>query len=86
MEENCCTKTCLTEAEIKGMIESEQIMKLGCKTTCCVLTLQNGFEVVGTSACVDPANYDEAVGAECARKRAMDKVWELEGYRLQCKC
>lgn len=83
---DCATKTTVTEADVMAMIESEEIMKIGAKTTCCVLTLQNGFEVVGTSACVDPANYNEEIGATYARKRAMDKVWELEGYRLQCKC
>lgn len=75
----------ITEEDVMNCIEGEQVCKLGQKTTCVVLTLRNGFEVVGTSACVDPAGYDQEKGAECARKRAMDKVWELEGYRLQCE-
>lgn len=76
-------KSSLTEADILDSIESEEVHSIGKKTTVVVLTLKNGFEVVGTSACVDPANYDEKIGAEYARKRALDKVWELEGYRLQ---
>lgn len=76
-------KTTLTEADIQVAIVSEKIYDLGVKTTAVVLTLKNGFEVVGTSACVDPANYSQSVGAEYARKRAIDKVWELEGYKLQ---
>lgn len=76
------TKT-LTEADVMASIESEAVYDLGKKTTAVVLTLKNGFEVVGTSACVDPANYKQEVGAQYARKRAIDKVWELEGYKLQ---
>lgn len=76
-------KNTCTEEDIKNAIVSEKIYDLGVKTTAVVLTLRNGFEVVGTSACVDPANYKQEVGAEYARKRAIDKVWELEGYKLQ---
>lgn len=77
------TKTTLTNDDIEAAIVDEKIYDLGRKTTAVVLTLKNGFEVVGTSACVDPANYDSTVGAVYARKRAIDKVWELEGYKLQ---
>ena len=77
------TKTC-TEEQIEAAIVKEEYVTLGVKTTCCVLTLKNGFEVVGTSACVDPENFDMEVGKPYARKRAIDKVWELEGYKLQC--
>jgi hypothetical protein len=77
------SKKTVTEADVKASIVSEAIYDLGKKTTAVVLTLKNGFEVVGTSACVDPANYKQEVGAEYARKRALDKVWELEGYKLQ---
>lgn len=78
-------KTSLTEQDILDSIESEQIYDLGKKTTAVVLTLKNGFEVVGISTCVDSANYKQEVGAEYARKRAIDKVWKLEGHVLQDK-
>lgn len=51
--------------------------------TICVLTLVNGFKVVGTSACVDPRNFNEAKGREIARQKAKDQIWQLEGYLLQ---
>jgi hypothetical protein len=76
-------KTC-TEEMIMNQIAEEVIYDLGAKTTAVLLRLKNGFEVVGTSACVDPANYKQEVGATYARKRAIDKIWELEGYKLQC--
>ena len=51
--------------------------------TVCVLTLVNGFTVVGTSACVSPENFKEEIGREVAREGAVDKIWALEGYLLK---
>ena len=48
-----------------------------------VALLPNGFTVVGESACVDPNNYVESIGEELARKRIEERIWELEGYKLQ---
>ena len=74
-----------TIEDIEGCIAKEECFTIGAKTTAVVLTLRNGFEVVGTSACVDAASYDIEVGKKYARERALDKVWELEGYTLQCQ-
>lgn len=48
-----------------------------------VALLPNGFTIVGESACVDPNNYVDSIGESIARKRIEEKVWELEGYKLQ---
>ena len=84
--QDCCNEkpNTITEECIEGCIESCEFIKLGNKTTCCLLTLRNGFEICATSACVDPNNYDHDIGCKLARQRAVDKVWELEGYKLQC--
>ena len=42
----------------------------------------NGFGVRGESACVDPRNFDEAIGRSIAYENAFDKLWQLEGYLL----
>jgi hypothetical protein len=55
------------------------------RTTICELTLTNGFTVRGESSVVSMENFDEAIGRTEARKKAIDKVWELEGYRLMQK-
>lgn len=73
----------LLQADILDCITSEESYKVGVKTTVVVLTLKNGFEVVGVSGCVDPVNYNHEIGTSIARTRAIDKVWELEGYLLQ---
>jgi hypothetical protein len=59
-------------------------------TTACWGFLPNGFQVgYGQSACVDPENFDPALGEKYARERcvkdAEDKLWELEGYLLAQK-
>ena len=48
-----------------------------------VALLPNGFTLVGESACVDPNNYVDSIGESIAKKRIEEKVWELEGYKLQ---
>ena len=55
------------------------------KGTIVTVRLPNGFVLVESSACVDPANYDHAIGYESCMKRIRDKLWLLEGYRLQCE-
>ena len=41
----------------------------------------------GESACVDPVNYNKALGEKYAKERAeataRNKLWELEGYLLK---
>ena len=51
--------------------------------TFCVLTLENGFNVSGESACADPANYNKELGEKIAFENAKGKIWALEGYLLR---
>jgi hypothetical protein len=51
-------------------------------TTVCQLFMENGYVVLGTSACVDPANYNRAIGEKYAYEDAINKLWPLEGYLL----
>lgn len=76
----------VTKDDIDDLLSTAAITvsKVGNKTTLVVCTLHNGFELTATSACVDPANYDEAIGKECCMTRIKDELWKLEGYKLQC--
>lgn len=51
--------------------------------TTCVLVLRNGFTVTGESACVSPENFNAELGRKYAREKAINKIWELEGYLLK---
>lgn len=76
----------LTDEYIAAQVVKDEVFKVGAKTTIVVLTLRNGFEVVGTASCVDANDYNQEKGAALARARALSKVWELEGYTLQNCC
>ena len=53
------------------------------KCTIVTCKLPNGFVIVESSACVSPDNYDEDAGINICLDKITDKIWELEGYRLQ---
>ena len=77
-------KTKLTQDDVLGAIKKEDYTVLNdSRTTICQLTLQNGFTVIGVSACVDPKNFDKEIGQNIAKDNAVEKVWELEGYLLR---
>lgn len=78
-------KNMVTAAQIKDIMDQSTIEVQTVLGKCTVVTCQlpNGFIIVESSACVDPANYDENLGAEICLKRIENKVWELEGYKLQ---
>jgi hypothetical protein len=44
--------------------------------------MQNGFTILGQSSCVDPKEFNIALGEKYAYEDAIDKSWQLEGYLL----
>jgi hypothetical protein len=90
---------CVTQEGIEAKIAAEYLIRLkdvleaqgapvapGLENhTLCVLVLQNGFVVLGESACAHPLKYNEEVGRANARRNAMLKIWPLEGYLLKEK-
>jgi len=48
-------------------------------TTICIVTMQNGYTVLGSSACVDPKQFNKALGEQYSYADAIDKVWPLNG-------
>lgn len=52
--------------------------------TVCVLTLANGFTVVGINeGPVSAANFDVDLGRRLARQNAVNQIWPLMGYALR---
>lgn len=72
-----------TELLKKQVDKRPEYIKMGEKTTVCLLTVKNGFEIVGTSACVDPADFDEATGRFYALTDAIGKLAEYEAFYRQ---
>lgn len=56
---------------------------MGEATTVVRCVLRNGFVIVESSSCVDPANYSEKMGEEICLNNIKDKIWELLGFLLQ---
>jgi len=76
-------KNSITLEGLISLIEDTEYAVFKNKQTVCCLTLKNGFTVIGEAACVDPANFNEVIGREMAKKDAINNMWVLEGYRLQ---
>lgn len=51
--------------------------------TMCVLTMKNGFHVVGESAPASRDNYNPELGRKFAYENAIRQLWKLEGYSLR---
>lgn len=69
------------KAKIKGVefINPETIPHM----TLAIVTLSNGFSLVGKSAPADPENFDVETGKKFAKEDAIRQMWPLEGYLLR---
>lgn len=78
-------KNTVTQEQIDNMIREAQVSvkTVFAKCTIVAVQLKNGFVIVESSSCVDPMNYNEAQGMAICMERIKNKLWELEGYKLQ---
>lgn len=80
------TKWTVTREELEALIDnaiSEQHVYFG-KVVVIEYQLQpHGFTIQGRAAVVDPANFVLEIGQKIAREDAINKLWQLEGYRKQ---
>lgn len=58
----------------------ESASRVGEKTTVVCLQMHNGYEVIGSSSCVNPDDYDFKIGTFYATKDALRKIKEIVGY------
>lgn len=79
---NSITEKSIAELMLRSEVASQQF---GNKTTVVSVRLPNGFVITESSSCVDPANYSKVKGEDICFKRIRERLWELEGYRLQCE-
>lgn len=74
----------VTMSDLQAKIKMTQYQRLeGTTTTICQITLENGYTLVGTSGCVDPKEFNQALGEKYAFERAFEQMWALEGYLLK---
>ena len=74
----------VTLEDVEGNIKDTyyHVVEGSCLTIC-VLTLQNGFQVTGESACADPSMFNAEIGMRISRDNAIKKIWPLMGYVLK---
>lgn len=74
----------ITPESIKDKIAKREFHTFNDTTlTICILTMFNGFTVVGKSACASPENYNQEIGEKVAFDDAFNQIWPLEGYLLK---
>jgi len=66
----------VTPDRLEEVIVSEQYHIFQNSTfTACLLTLQNGYTVLGESACASPENFNAELGRKIARDNAKNKIY-----------
>ena len=86
IQEKGLTAPRVTPDLLEQVIVSEQFHVFhGTTFTSCLLTLKNGYTVLGESACASPKNFNAELGRKIARDNAKNKIWALEGYLLRSK-
>lgn len=76
-------KPSISQKMVDDFIVAKEVSTRGDKVTVVRATLRNGFELVESSACVSPENYDEKLGAKICMEKIEEKVWFLLGFLLQ---
>ena len=72
----------VTKEQITARIKDVKYTRLTETLTHCNITLDNGFNVTGESACVNPENYNQEIGEKIAHDNAFNKLWPLFGFLL----
>jgi hypothetical protein len=80
-------KVSIKQSDIDKIVRASifESSKWGDKTTIVNMQLPNGFVLTEASSCVDPRNFDMAMGENICKTKLVNKIWELEGYYLQKK-
>jgi len=77
-----CPAERVTKEQMEGRIKSRDFHRIGETVTICNITLDNGYSVRGESACVNPENYDQAIGEKISFDNAFRQLWPLFGFLL----
>ncbi|SHI43287.1 Gp49 family protein [Parasporobacterium paucivorans] len=77
----------VTQEQIDDLINTAMVVADVAFDKCLIVTVQleNGFILTESSACVSPENFSATIGYGICMDRIKNKLWELEGYKLQCE-
>lgn len=75
--------TKITPTEVEAFLLPAEASKIDEKTTLVKMNTVTGFVQYETSSCVDPENYNHAVGIEVASNSIKERIWPMLGFVLQ---
>lgn len=75
--------TSITMDDVTRFVPFYKATTLGEKTTVLHAKTITGFELVESSACVDPKNYSQKLGEQYAMEKVHSKIWDYLGFVLQ---
>lgn len=76
----------ITPEEVEASIANiEYHVFPGTLLTVCCLTLTNGFNVIGQSACAHPDLFNDKIGRQVSYNQAKGNIWQFLGYALKEK-
>ena len=80
-------KNTITKQDIDNILKDTliKVEQYGDKTTVLKATLPNDFVIVESSTCVDQAKIHIKKKKKICMDKLVNKIWELEGYKLQCQ-
>ncbi len=71
----------ITPQEINDLIYSVKYEVVDATTTTiCIIMTKCGFTAIGTNSCLNMSDWIEQKGKEDSYAKAIDKIWEMEGY------
>jgi len=73
----------ITQSDVDLFMGEVKSQKIDEKTTLVSTESMTGFTQHETSACVDPANYSEELGAKYGAEKLRGKYWHNLGFVLQ---
>ena len=73
----------ITDGDVEHFMDGVDVMKLDKKTTLVSSTTLTGFVSHEVASCVDPKNYDEAIGIKIGTERIKNKIYPCLGFVLQ---
>ena len=76
------TPQTLSPEYVDAQIYKKEFVKVWDKTTVCLLTLNNWFEIVGISHVFNKENFDEQIWQQEAYNDAFNKAVEFIAFRL----
>lgn len=65
---------------VENFIKSKSFYEIGKKTTVCLITTLDGFEVVGVSHCLNVNDFNSELGERFSYKEALKKLESFHAY------